>query len=223
MNRLLIALFGLATAYTVGRVGVLYAASFQMAQGLPVQAWSAGNLLLSLWYTVPLLAILVSHELGHVLTAKRYRVRVRGPYLLPLPLGLPVSLASAFGTAGALIWLRDKPPSEAAEWDISASGVLAGAVASALCVMVGGFWSVPTQHPGTPSWLPSIMDWTGIGLVAWHPLTAAGWVGWVLTAISLIPIRPLDGGVLLSTLPAAWQERRWSVAAVAAVVILCLA
>lgn len=223
MNRLLIALFGLATAYTVGRVGVLYAASFQMAQGLPVQAWSASNLLFSLWYTVPLLAIVVSHELGHVLAARRHRVRVWGPYLLPLPLGLPIPLAVAFGTAGAILKLRDTPPSEAAEWDISAAGILAGAVASTICVTIGGFWSVPNRTPVTPLWLPSIMEWTGIGSVAWHPLVAAGWVGWILTAISLIPIRPLDGGVLLSTLPAAWQERRWSVAAVAAVVILCLA
>lgn len=223
MNRLLIVLFGLATTYTVGRVGVLYAATFSMAQGVAVPAWSMGNLLMSLWYTVPVLAILLLHEYGHVLAARRHHVRVYGPYLIPLPLGLPIPLSIPFGTAGALVKLRDKPASELAEWDIASTGLLAGAVASTLCIAIGGFWSVPARSPGAPLWMPSIMEWTFGPGVAWHPLTAAGWVGWILTAISLIPIRPLDGGVLLSTLPAAWKERRWSVACVAAVVIACLA
>lgn len=223
MNRFLMVLFGLATAYTVGRVGVLYAATFQMAQGHLTPAWSWGNLWLSLWYTLPLLTILLVHEGGHVWAAQRYGVRAYGPYLLPLPLGLPIPVAIPFGTVGAFVKLRDPAPSELAEWDIAAAGLLAGAVASTTCITIGGWWSVPARFSGTPLWMPSIMEWTlGTG-VAWHPLVAAGWVGWILTAINLIPVRPLDGGVLLSTLPAAWTARRWSVACIAAVVIACLA
>lgn len=223
MNRALIVLFGLATTYTVGRVGLLHAAKFQMAHGVLPAVWSSGNVLLSLWYTVPLMLILLIHEGGHALAARYHGVRVLGPYLLPLPLGLPIPVLIPFGTMGAIVKLRDTPKSELAEWDIAAAGVLAGAFASLICICVGGWWSVTAPNPGIPMWMPSVMEWTLRQDVAWHPLLAAGWVGWILTAISLIPIRPLDGGVLLSTLPAAWQERRWSVACVAVVIIACLA
>lgn len=223
MNRLLVLLFGLATAYTVGRVGILYASAFVMAQGGHPDPWSADSLLLSLWYTLPLLGILLAHEGGHLLMARRYRVSVAGPFLLPLPLGLPIPLASAFGTAGAMLRFKAPPPSDEAAWDIAATGVLAGAVLSTACILLGGWWSVPPRLRAVPMWMPSIMEWTGADHVAWHPIVAAGWVGWILTAINLIPIRPFDGGVLLDTVPAAWRSRRWSVCAVAIVVVLCLA
>jgi hypothetical protein len=221
MNRLLIAVCSVLTAYTVARVGVLQAAKFQFAQGIAVVAWAPDNLVLSLWYTLPVLGILLAHELGHLVAARRYRVRVRGPYLLPWPLGFPILIP--FGTLGAMLWLRDDPPSDVAVWDIASAGLIAGAVVSTLCVIVGGFWSVPERAHGASLWLPSIMRWVGADGVAWHPLVSAGWVGWILTAISLIPVKPLDGWALLSTIPTAWRERRWSLAAVAAVVIACLA
>lgn len=223
MNLLLILLCGLTTLFTVARVGLLYAAAFAFAQGDRPSAFSPENIWLSLWYTVPVIGIVLLHEGGHVLAARRYGLRVWGPYLLPLPLGLPIPLAAAFGTAGAVLRLRDKPPSDAAAWDIASAGLIAGAVASTLCVIIGGFWSVPERVPGMAVWMPSVMKWLGVQGVAWHPLVSAGWVGWILTAINLIPIRPLDGWALLNTLPVAWRERRWSLAAVAAVVILCLA
>lgn len=223
MNLILIFLCGVTTAYTVARVGLLYAAAFAFAQGGRPSLFSADNVWLSLWYTVPVLGILLAHELGHVLAARRWGLRLWGPYLLPLPIELPIPLAAAFGTAGAVLRLRDKPPSEEAAWDIASAGLIAGAVASTLCVTIGGFWSVPERVPGMTVWMPSIMKWLGAGGVAWHPLVSAGWVGWLLTAINLIPIRPLDGWALLNTLPMAWRERRLSLAAVMAVVILCLA
>src|SRR6266545_4022361 len=60
------------------------------------RAWTTG-----LTFSVPLLAILLSHELGHYLTARRYQLDVSPPFFLPAP-PIPVLI----GTLGAFIRLR---------------------------------------------------------------------------------------------------------------------
>jgi hypothetical protein len=70
-------------------------------------------------FTASLLAILLTHEMGHYLTARHFGVDVTPPYLIPFPL-------SPFGTMGAVIRMRGLPPSRRAMLLTGAAGPLAG-------------------------------------------------------------------------------------------------
>ena len=57
-------------------------------------------------FTASLLTILVCHEFGHYFMARHFGVAVTLPFLIPFPL-------SPFGTMGAVIRMKDVPPSRA--------------------------------------------------------------------------------------------------------------
>lgn len=59
-----------------------------------------------LQFALGLLGILVAHEMGHYLVARRFGVPVSPPYLIPLPL-------SPFGTMGAVIRMKGILPTGA--------------------------------------------------------------------------------------------------------------
>lgn len=69
-------------------------------------------------FAAALIAILLSHEMGHYLLARRHRVDSTLPFFIPLPFG--------FGTLGAVIRLRSPLPSRRAVLDVGAAGPLAG-------------------------------------------------------------------------------------------------
>src|SRR5689334_12580538 len=53
-------------------------------------------------YAVPLMTILLCHEFGHYVAARRHGVPASLPYLLPLP------VVSPFGTLGAVIGMPER-------------------------------------------------------------------------------------------------------------------
>ncbi len=150
----------------------------------------------SLFFTVPLLTILGSHEMGHYLVSKRYHVRASLPFFLP---SLP-----PLGTFGAFISMRDPIPNRRALLDIGVSGPLVG-FAIAIPVTLAGL-ALSTGAPTASGTLageaiqPSIL----FGFLSLffplpqsfslHPLAFAGWVGLFVTAINLLPAGQLDGG-----------------------------
>src|SRR5207253_5218769 len=67
----------------------------------PLPAHLARAMATWLAFSLPLLAILLCHELGHYLTARRYNLDVSPPYFIPVPL-----VPSFIGTMGAFIRLR---------------------------------------------------------------------------------------------------------------------
>src|SRR5207247_827544 len=79
-----------------------------------------------LFFTLPLLTILGSHEMGHYLVAKRYNVQASLPFFLP---SVP-----PLGTFGAFISMRDPIPNRRALLDIGVSGPLVG---SAIVILFG--------------------------------------------------------------------------------------
>jgi membrane-associated protease RseP (regulator of RpoE activity) len=217
--RLIAVVLAAATVYCVHRVGVLHAAMFQIATDQPESAW------MGLWYTVPLIGIVLAHEYGHVLAARENGVRTTGPFFIPWPLAFgAVPFVPVLGTLGAFVRLRSPIPSAVAQWDIASAGLLFGAVASGICVAAGSAMSV-TVEPQLMSrlWEPAIIRMVTTPETAWHPILTAGWVGCCLTAINLVTVWPLDGWRMLCVLPEAWAERRWSVAAVLLVGFGCLA
>jgi membrane-associated protease RseP (regulator of RpoE activity) len=69
-------------------------------------------------FAAALVGILLTHEMGHYLAARRYGVDTTLPYFIPVPAGI--------GTFGAVIRIRSAMPSRRATFDIGAAGPFAG-------------------------------------------------------------------------------------------------
>src|SRR5213080_3235958 len=149
------------------------------------------------FFSVPLLAILGCHEMGHYLVAKRYHVRASLPFFLP---SIP-----PLGTLGAFISMRDPIPNRRALLDIGVSGPLVG-FAIAIPVTLAGL-ALTAATPASGLTLageaqPSVLfralslffPLPDTLLTHPHPLAFAGWVGLFVTAINLLPAGQLDGG-----------------------------
>ncbi|AGC48603.1 M50 family peptidase [Myxococcus stipitatus DSM 14675] len=101
----------------------------------------------ALSFSLSLLAILGSHEMGHYVLARIHRVDTSLPYFIPLPvLGV--------GTLGAVIRIRDRIPSRNALVDIGAAGPLAGLVVALPILFWGLSHSTVVDAPTVPSQFP---------------------------------------------------------------------
>jgi membrane-associated protease RseP (regulator of RpoE activity) len=153
-----------------------------------------------LMYAVPLMTILVCHEMGHFIQAWRHGVYASFPYFIPMP--------SMIGTMGAVIAMEPRMGHRRALFDIGISGPLAGLVPTIICCVLGIYWSEPVQGKGDLGdpmlfkiliYLMNIHIHPGGDLLL-HPIAFAGWVGLLITSINLIPIGQLDGGHVLYAL-----------------------
>lgn len=86
-----------------------------------------------LWYSVPFMAFLTSHEFGHYFMAKIRKVDVSLPYYIPGWLGVFMSI----GTFGAFIRMKERVSSRNDYFDIGIAGPLAGFVVSFLTLILG--------------------------------------------------------------------------------------
>lgn len=152
----------------------------------------------TVFFTLPLLAVLGFHEMGHYVVAKRYKMRASLPFFIP---SIP-----PLGTFGAFISMRDPLPSRRALLDVGASGPLVGFALAIPITVAGLFLTSANPHPLLP--IAGQFELTQSSLfygflklffpisdnVALHPLAFAGWVGLFVTAINLLPAGQLDGG-----------------------------
>jgi len=99
--------------------------------GQPSGGWSRTNVTEALAFSLSLVAILGSHEMGHWVLARRHGVDASLPYFIPLP-------HFGFGTLGAVIRIRSRIPTRNALVDIGAAGPLAGFVV-AVPILVWGY------------------------------------------------------------------------------------
>ncbi len=164
---------------------------------------SLPNLAAGLSFSIPLMLILLSHEMGHYLYSRRYGVDASLPYFIPAFLPLPISI----GTFGAFIRMRSLPRSRRAMFDIGAAGPWAGFVVALAAIIVGLEWSQVTPLDTSAGGVDlgnSIVFWTVarwvLGVdpdtvsVNLHPTAFAGWIGLLVTAMNLLPVGQLDGG-----------------------------
>lgn len=150
-------------------------------------------------FAVPLLSILLVHELGHFFAARYHRVPASLPFFIPMP------LLSPFGTMGAVIGMRGRIRSRNALLDIGAAGPLAGLVV-ALPVLVYGLMTSEVRAPDPGGWqegqslLYVLLKRVILGPipvdrdVILNSVALAGWAGLFVTAINLLPVGQLDGG-----------------------------
>jgi membrane-associated protease RseP (regulator of RpoE activity) len=164
-----------------------------------IDMFSGRSLLLgSLFFALPLMLILGVHELSHYLAARRHGVAASLPFFLP---AFP-----PLGTFGAFISMRDPIPDRKALLDIGVSGPIAGFIMAIIVTFIGvwltGVFAIPVP-PDTGGLLylgsPLLFDaiWRAIGPSGnylMHPTAFAGWVGFLVTALNLLPAGQLDGG-----------------------------
>lgn len=174
---------------------------------------SLGELALGWSYAVPLMAILLCHELGHYFAARLHGVPASLPYFLPLP------ELSPFGTLGAVITMPERIRSRNALLDIGAAGPIAGLVVALPVLIIGlGLSSVQAHATGAyiqegQSILYVLLKRMVLGAmpeghdVFLHPTAFAGWVGLFITMINLIPWGQLDGGHIAYALFGPLQNR----------------
>jgi membrane-associated protease RseP (regulator of RpoE activity) len=151
-------------------------------------------------FSGPLMAILLAHEFGHYLAARRHQVSASPPYFIPVPFFF-------FGTMGAVIAMRGTIRRRDALLDIGAAGPLAG-LAVTLPVLIYGLIESPIEllPVGKSYWVEGrsllylallyatkgpIPDGSDIFL---SQTALAGWAGLFITMINLLPIGQLDGG-----------------------------
>lgn len=150
-------------------------------------------------FSASLLAILFSHEMGHYLACRYYKVDATLPYFIPAP---PVFLA---GTFGAFIKIRSAIPSRRALFDIGLAGPLAGFVVAVPLAVIGVLTVGPPQPtPATgvmyfndPLLFRLIARVAGVGLEPnspTNPFYMAAWIGLLVTSLNLMPVGQLDGG-----------------------------
>src|ERR1700691_4608023 len=170
----------------------------------------ASNLLLGLPFSLTLMFILFSHEMGHYLYARHYRVYATPPFFVPFP--------SLIGTLGAFIRIKSPIPSRAALFDIGIAGPIAGFIPACVALLVGislshpivGY-SSPEIQPGFPLafYLAGRLLHVGVpfSALSLHPIAVAAWVGLFATALNLLPGGQLDGGHIIFSISPRWH--RW--------------
>jgi Zn-dependent protease len=147
------------------------------------------------------LAILLTHEMGHFVMTIVYRVRATLPLFIPLPI-------SPIGTMGAVIAMDGSKADRKQIFDIGLAGPLAGLVVAIPIVWIGiAQLDLSTPPEGTEFGLPLAVQWLlrylhpdvyrpnmAIGVNQLNPYFMAGWVGLLVTGLNMMPVSQLDGG-----------------------------
>ncbi len=150
-------------------------------------------------FSLPLLAILLAHEMGHYLTARRHGLAVTPPFFIPAPFGI--------GTLGAVIRIKEPIRDKAQLLDIGAAGPLAGFAVTVPLLIVGIALSRPTEIPLRTGVIvfqeplafllakAALLPRLGAGQdLLLHPTGFAAWFGLLVTALNMLPFAQLDGG-----------------------------
>lgn len=178
----------------------------------------AAELGVGLPFALAFVGILLGHELGHYVTARRNGVPVSLPYFIPFP-----PYFSLVGTLGAFIRIRGRIARRSVLFDIGVAGPVVSFLLS-LPVLVAGLRLsevVPGSDAGLyPFLVHFVTEPIRIGssailhvaatfivpgfeagsTVLLHPLAFAGWLGIFVTALNLLPLGQLDGGHILYAL-----------------------
>jgi membrane-associated protease RseP (regulator of RpoE activity) len=161
-----------------------------------------GDVLVGLSFSAALLSILLAHEMGHFLVARRMGVAVSYPFFIPFP--FPI-----LGTMGAFISIKEPPPDRKTILAIGIAGPLAGLVVAIPVVLLGlGLSQVQPLVPEQGGLMEgNSLLYAGLKVLMFgkflpgggedvflHPVALAGWAGLLVTSLNLLPAGQLDGG-----------------------------
>ena len=170
---------------------------------LLVENWQQG-----LIYTACVLAILLTHELGHFIATIIYRIPATSPLFIPFPF-------NPIGTLGAVIAMESMAANRRQIFDIGLAGPLAGLVVAIPIAFLGisqldltttGYGSLGFKMPLAFQWIAQWYEVPGykVGDAVWinqlNPYFAAAWVGFLITGLNMFPVGQLDGGHVTYTL-----------------------
>lgn len=198
-------LFALTCVSTFLAGATLYYPQFEL---MPIR-----RALISHWgdglvYMVCVLSILLAHEMGHFLTARRYGVAASYPYFIPLPI-------APSGTMGAVIMLDGMSADRKEIFDIGLAGPIAGLVVCIPIMWIGVQrldFSTPPHgmfQLDLPLALDMLMNYvqprgytlgSPISQGNLNPYFMAGWLGLFITGLNMLPMSQLDGGHVIYTL-----------------------
>ncbi len=153
--------------------------------------------------TLALWIILVFHEIGHLLVANFYDIKLTWPFFLPI---------WEISSFGAITRFQSLIPNRKTLFDISFAGPAFGGIISILFLISG----LALSHPGslfqvaTQSFQKSILigifakvilgEQLNNSIIAINPLVVVGWIGLVITALNLMPVGQLDGGRIIQAI-----------------------
>jgi membrane-associated protease RseP (regulator of RpoE activity) len=174
----------------------------------PIAVLNPINLLYGAFlFSLPLMSILIIHEMGHYLISKKHGIATSLPFFLPIP---PVLPSFNIGTFGALISSRDPMPNKKALFDVGIAGPIAGFLVAlpitAIGIATAKIVPIPIEtslQPGEAVFGSSILiEFLARGIlnlppgftIDMNPILFAGWVGLLITSINLLPAGQLDGG-----------------------------
>lgn len=160
-------------------------------------------------------AVLIAHELGHRIIAKRYQIRLSIPFFLP---------SWQIGSFGAITRFESLLPNRTALFDIAFAGPAVAGIVSLLLLVTG----LVLSHPGSAFQLPTEFFRASIlvgtlakvvlgsaveqAVVDIHPLVVIGWLGLIITALNLLPAGKLDGGRIVHAIYGRKTARRSTLA-----------
>lgn len=167
--------------------------------------WAGADILanpLLIWkglpYSLALILILGSHELGHYLTCRYYGVQATPPFFIPF---LP-----PFGTMGAIIRMG-LTTNRRVLLRVGAAGPIVGFIIAIPVTIVGLMLSevVPQDSFAGGFQFGESLIFKLLALlvkgplvenstILIHPIALAGWLGFLVTALNLLPLSQLDGG-----------------------------
>jgi membrane-associated protease RseP (regulator of RpoE activity) len=186
--------------FAVTFVTTLLAGAGQEGVTLQTLAASPLSIFRGLPFSLTLMGILLAHEMGHFIMARRHGVDATLPYFIPAPFGI--------GTFGAVIKMRSPLRSRNALIDIGAAGPIAGMIvaipASYIGLVLSDVKPITDAMTGGITLGDSLL-FKGMQYlihgplkpgydVFLHPVAFAGWIGMLVTMLNLLPVGQLDGG-----------------------------
>ncbi|NIQ07763.1 MAG: site-2 protease family protein [Candidatus Korarchaeota archaeon] len=178
----------LLTLVTITFAGYLLTSAFGEFSTIPL-------ILTIFFYVLSLFSIILFHELGHMIASKMHGIETTYPIFLP---GLP----TIGGSFGAYIREKEPPVNRDELLDIGLMGPVFGFIVAMIVTVVGILLSKPNSNGNSLSSLPLPLLYQYLsqvlrpatGNLNYHPIAFAGWVGFLITGLNLLPASQLDGG-----------------------------
>ncbi len=166
-------------------------------------------------FSFTIISILLTHELAHYFASRRHGMTASLPYFIPGP-----PLPPMIGTFGAVIKTNPPIPDRRALLDIGVSGPLAGFIVSVIAIVIGLKFSRVAPLEEVRGVTVMLGDSLGFKLLSYltvgalpdkadiflHPIAYAGWLGFFVTAMNLLPIGQLDGGHVVYAVLGRWHR-----------------